>query len=410
MRPGIPATIPAKIDRAARPRLLIVGASTRAAAWSAVRAGFQPVCADQFADRDLQQIAEVVSVQQYPQSLPDDLTNISADAWMFVGAMENHRRVLAQMQQNVPLGHYCGPGLESLSQLRDPAWLAKKLAPLGCYPPVILEADRGESRADLDTRRWLRKPLAGGGGRAISIAPPDQPGDEPCYWQQFIPGTPFSALYLLAPGQAELLMLSRQWIGVEEATAPTPFTYCGSVGPWPASTEMTQQLTEIGATLIAGVDDRGLLGVDLVWDGRKFWVVEVNPRYTASAELWELTTGRSAVGEHLAACGVTGVNLQMPQLASQSPGLLGKLILYADQELIAPDLRRFLGSRPLWSTPFLADVPQAGSTIAAGWPICTLFARGATAEDCFDKLSRRADRIRAGFRSAEISAGIFKTS
>ncbi len=34
-------------------RLLIVGASARAAAFSAMRAGFQPLCADRFADVDL---------------------------------------------------------------------------------------------------------------------------------------------------------------------------------------------------------------------------------------------------------------------------------------------------------------------------------------------------------------------
>ena len=43
-------------------RLLILGASTRAAAAIAVRAGFDPVCADRFGDEDLRRIAEVIAI------------------------------------------------------------------------------------------------------------------------------------------------------------------------------------------------------------------------------------------------------------------------------------------------------------------------------------------------------------
>ncbi len=51
------------------PRLMILGASTRAAAQSAVRAGFQPVCADHFADEDLFEVAEVLPLSGYPHGL-----------------------------------------------------------------------------------------------------------------------------------------------------------------------------------------------------------------------------------------------------------------------------------------------------------------------------------------------------
>ena len=53
-----------------RPRLLILGCSTRAAAWSAVRAGFFPVCADEFGDEDLRQVAEVLRKRRVEQPRP----------------------------------------------------------------------------------------------------------------------------------------------------------------------------------------------------------------------------------------------------------------------------------------------------------------------------------------------------
>ena len=46
-----------------KPPLAIVGASTRSAAESAVRAGFQPLAADLFADADLQQIATTTRIR-----------------------------------------------------------------------------------------------------------------------------------------------------------------------------------------------------------------------------------------------------------------------------------------------------------------------------------------------------------
>ena len=47
----------------------------------------------------------------------------------------------------------------------------------------------------------------------------------------------------------------------------------------------------------------GLFGVDFILDGDTVWTLEVNPRYTASVEIVERFTGKSAIAEHAAACG-----------------------------------------------------------------------------------------------------------
>jgi hypothetical protein len=46
--------------------LTIVGASARAAAFSAARAGFEPYAIDHFADRDLAELCPAVRVERYP--------------------------------------------------------------------------------------------------------------------------------------------------------------------------------------------------------------------------------------------------------------------------------------------------------------------------------------------------------
>src|SRR4051812_41118682 len=79
-------------------RLLLVGASVRAAAFSALRAGLRPWCADLFADRDLQARCETVRVgQPYPQSLLPLLDAAPPGPLAYTGAMENHPRLLAEI-------------------------------------------------------------------------------------------------------------------------------------------------------------------------------------------------------------------------------------------------------------------------------------------------------------------------
>src|SRR5439155_27257439 len=67
--------------------LIIVGSSARAAAFSALRAGLRPWCADLFADVDLLQRCPAVRVpaESYPQCLPDMLDLSPPGQWMYMG-------------------------------------------------------------------------------------------------------------------------------------------------------------------------------------------------------------------------------------------------------------------------------------------------------------------------------------
>src|SRR4029453_13230383 len=81
---------------------------------------------------------------------------------------------------------------------------------------------------------------------------------------------------------------------------------------------------------------------------------------------------------------------------------VGKIILYADRDIVAPDLTQFV-SRPLpWlgsslsrdnSLPRVADIPPPGQAIARGHPICTLFARAPSESGCLAELIRCAERF-----------------
>ncbi len=85
-------------------RLAIAGASVRAAAFSALRAGYDVVTADLFADADLRAHCDATRIEAgYPEALADWLAATECDGWLFTGALENHHELINAMAKLRPL-------------------------------------------------------------------------------------------------------------------------------------------------------------------------------------------------------------------------------------------------------------------------------------------------------------------
>src|SRR5262245_48368054 len=108
--------------------VLIVGASTRAAAQSALRAGLVPICADLFAGLDLPACARVLEVPDYPQGLAAAAAQVPDCPWMYTGGMENHPELVARISKSRRLW---GNGPEVVRRVRDPWLLGEMLAQAG---------------------------------------------------------------------------------------------------------------------------------------------------------------------------------------------------------------------------------------------------------------------------------------
>src|SRR5438067_508062 len=87
------------------PIVLIVGASTRAAAFSALRAGLRPWCADLFADVDLQHACPALRIagSDYPHGLERMLALAPPGPWLYTGALENRPAFVERLAQLRPL-------------------------------------------------------------------------------------------------------------------------------------------------------------------------------------------------------------------------------------------------------------------------------------------------------------------
>ena len=97
--------------------LVVVGASVRAIAGSAARAGFIVHAADLFGDLDLRELAATVeTVRPYPAGLPAAIAAFPPAPWIYTGALENHPELIAVMAAARPLAG-CSP--EAVARVRD---------------------------------------------------------------------------------------------------------------------------------------------------------------------------------------------------------------------------------------------------------------------------------------------------
>ena len=133
----------------------------------------------------------------------------------------------------------------------------------------------------------------------------------------------------------------------------------------------------------------GLFGVDGLLDGDTFRPVEVNPRYPASVEILELSTGVRAIDLHRRAFEFVSGPLPVP---SSPKRVVGKAIVYAPAEGVFPEVGPWLdglGRHALDAIPDFADVPCAGEPLSRGHPVLTVFASGSTPAECERNLRGR---------------------
>ncbi len=370
-----------------RPSLHIVGASARAAAQSAARAGLRPATADLFADVDTHHAADPIR-RVAPGEYPEGLLAVVADGppgpWCYTGALENHPGLVDRIASVRPL--WGNPGW-ILRGVRDPVAVADVLVRAGLPGPGVRYSSRGVPKEG----SWLVKPLSSAGGRRIRSWREDSETPVwPAYYQEKIEGPSLAAAFVAKDGRAEFLGISRQLHG-----GPRGFAYRGSLGPWPLDEEETERIGRMGLAFASAFGLMGLFGVDLIWRDGWPWPVEINPRYTASMEVLERATGRSFLAEHARAFDpVLAKRLRPRRVRPPNGRCIGKAFILAPASCRFPThpLRNGEG----W--PRLADLPWPGERFSAGEPVVTVFASGPTLEVCETRLARRvavwAERLR----------------
>ena len=388
-------------------KLAIVGASARAAAFSALRAGYEVVAADLFADADLRAHCDATRIEAgYPEALADWLAATECDGWLFTGALENHHELINVMAKMRPLVGCSGGAIRAT---RNPLLLQPVIQAAGLAFPETIESG---DKLPLD-RSWLCKTYRSANGSGVwlldGVEARERAAEQEAYFQRFVGGTSAAAVFLCSRQGSTLLGVTHQLVGDAIAGAK-PWHYAGSVGPLRISDAVAVQLTKLGELLSERFKLSGLVGVDLVIERDKAWIIEINPRYSSSAEVVERMLGVSVVGAHVKACLgqpelPPGVRSTRPAAkGSETEGTThGKLILYAKRDAIVDDeFHAWAMSQSSLDANAcrLADIPAAGETIVAGHPIQTVFTSAPAAK--YDgEMKRRVAQVHAKLYSED---------
>jgi hypothetical protein len=373
------------------PRVLIVGVSARAAADSAVRAGFRVAMIDAFSDSDLDPAVEVVPLAEgySADAAARAARAVPCDAVVYLASFENRPDEVAALAAGRSLW---GNDPQVLRHVRDPLRMAAAFRSRG-HPVPRIRTGAVERLAG----RWLAKPTSRGGGHGIRAWIPGTPAPPGTCLQEYIEGTPGSVVFAAAAGRAVTLGISRQIIG-DAAFGASGFQYCGSIRVSPDRSDPDLVPFEAAARLASTAAERfGLVGVnciDFVAAGGVPYPVEVNPRWSASMELLERAGGLSVFGIHAEAC--AGSRLpgpDLPGIRSRSPAF-GKAVVFAREDLTIGDTGAWL-AEAREASPGVRDVPREGTRIPAGRPVCTVFATGQDAGQCREALLDRARRVYA---------------
>ena len=355
-------------------RPLIVAVSGRALAQSAARGGYRPVVLDLFADRDTRLASAACRRIGAPGVLRFDPTSVlqsaralAAGAGLVYGAGFEGRTALLE---RVGRGRKVyGNAPATVVLVRDPARFFALLRRLGIpHPPVRLTPPSRPSG-------WLVKGRGSAGGTRVQQAGtrPASTGD---YYQRHVPGDSHSVTFLADGTRARVLGFNRQWTA---AMPGRPYLYGGAVGGLRPDARLRREIEQALDALVLRTGLVGLNGLDFIVHGGRWQVLELNPRPTATFELYDADYTRGLFQWHLRAC-----QGELPARAAVPRAARAHAVVHA---LSAGGARGM--SFPGWCR----DLPAAGTRFAPGDPVCTVHAGAPTVRGAVALIQRRARAI-----------------
>ncbi len=373
------------------PRLLVVGVSVRSLARSAIASGYAVQTADGYGDRDLLEPAprpvRHLTLNLFEPDAIADRARLPADALAWSSGFENHPDALERLASGRRM---IGNAPSTVRAVRTAARVQQVLEASG-LPTAAVYAGAGEAAALAGGRDLVAKPERGGGGQGVRRWRPEETLATGELLQEWIDGAPASLVFVADGTDVTVLGLTRQLIG-DPAFGAHGHRWCGNLlgsggaAVIPGEAEVLASATAAAVALTRAFGLRGINGIDFIARGGTAVVVEVNPRWTGAVELAERARGASLFSAHLA--GSEGRLLTSSEPVAT--GVQGKAVVFAPADWVAPDTDAWLADDSI------RDVPQSGSAILAGAPICTVFACAPSVAACYEALVARSNAITGG--------------
>jgi predicted ATP-grasp superfamily ATP-dependent carboligase len=224
----------------------------------------------------------------------------------------------------------------------------------------------------LPGQTYLKKFAAGCGGSHISYATAvDAARQTNHYYQQQLSGRAVSLLFIATWQGLEVIGFNEQWLC--PATA-TPFRYGGAVSNTALAPEIKQQLVSAAQQLTAAFALIGLNSLDAIVHGDMVYVLEINPRLTATVDLY---AHENLLQRHVLACqraSYSYEDLQADPNVRQSS--TAHAVVYAQTAITIASAVDW----PDWAVDIPSIVAGSELAVAAGDPVCSVIAISDNAE------------------------------
>jgi predicted ATP-grasp superfamily ATP-dependent carboligase len=334
--------------------LHVVAISGRALAQSVRRSGRQVLVCDCFGDQDTRAAALAVTVVARAGAIRFDrgrvleaLSRSPTAPLVYGSGFEGRVALLDRIGRG---RRVYGNRPEVVAAARDPARFFSLLDRLAIPHPEI------SATAPVPPEGWLLKHPGSAGGTQVRLASGAARRAHD-YYQRLRPGLPMSMLFLADTRQVRVVGFNEQW------TAPRPgrpFLYGGAVSRVEVPAEVAAAMQQVAERLTGKLELRGLNGIDFLLHEERWSVLELNPRPTATVELYDADYPRGLVEWHLRAS-----DGELPDVAAAGPSRAA-MVIHAPRAWTVPDGFRF----PVWC----ADLPDAGLSLREGDPTCTVHA------------------------------------
>jgi predicted ATP-grasp superfamily ATP-dependent carboligase len=353
--------MPASTERSP---LLVVSASGRALAQSAARCGLPVVVLDLFNDCDVRTLA-VASRNVAARNGTFDGRRLLAAAQLlcspdrcsglvYGSGFEGRTGLLTKLARGRTM---FGNDPDTVAQLKDPARFFSMLDSFGfAHPETRLHPPA-------DGSGWLVKRRGGAGGSHVKPMRSGHRARPNRYFQKLQSGRTLSVLFAADGRDARVIGVNEQWVaGIASCM---PYCYGGAVSGISLLEGVRARIATLLGRVVRATGLVGLNGLDFILDAdNEPYVLEINPRPTATIDLYDADYADGLFTVHLRAC--RGVLPQPPRPDCSR----AHAIVYATKALRVPPRINW----PAWCT----DIPQSGSLIPAGAPICSVHAKAAS--------------------------------
>ncbi len=344
-------------------KVLIIANSGRMLAQMLKKAGYDVVVIDCFSDTDTQALSlECIKVNslalEHIKLAICILTSRYKLSFAIIGSgFERYFSSLKFLHQKLKV---LGNPASVFSAVQNKAHFFSTLKQLKVpYPEVSFQMP--EFNDD-----WLIKPMQGEGGLGIKKFERLREKNDTCYWQRFINGFPLSALFIANGSSFKICGFHKQQV---VSINGDEFVFSGIISYPGLDSEIKAQLNGWVSSLVNEFGLIGLNSVDFILENNHCYVLEVNPRPSASMQLYDANLIRG----HINSCLDKSLDIQI-SLKEYS----GYQVVFAETNVVIKKNIQW----PKW----IVDRPQAGSLINTGMPICSIIARRGSEQQVLDEL------------------------